>query len=76
VAVEAANLALKALATGGLFVGGGIPPKIAPLFQEHFMPAFLGTRQLKGLLATMPVHLILNPHTALRGAARLAMTEA
>lgn len=74
VAVETANLALKALATGGLYIGGGIPPKIAPIFQAHFMPAFLGNRQLKSLLNAMPVRLILNPHTALLGAARLAMS--
>jgi glucokinase len=74
-AVEAANLALKALATGGLFIGGGIPPRIAPIFQQHFMNSFLDQRELNGLLAAMPVHLIMNPHTALLGAARLAMTR-
>lgn len=76
VAVESANLALKALATGGLFVGGGIPPRIAPLFQEHFLATFIGQGPLKGLLAAMPVHLIMNPRTALLGAARLAMSKA
>lgn len=71
-AVEAANLALKALSTGGLFIGGGIPPRIIPVFRDVFVPAFVGQRLLAELLAAMPIHLISNPRTALLGAARLA----
>ena len=74
-AVESANLALKTLSTGGLYLGGGIPPKLAPLFEKHFMATFLGHRQLREILAAMPVYLIMNPQTALLGAARLAMAS-
>lgn len=74
IAVESANLALKSLSTGGLFVGGGIPPRIIPVFREVFVQAFTGQRLLRELLAAMPIHLITNPKTALLGAARLAMT--
>ena len=73
-AVEAANLALKALSTGGLFIGGGIPPRIIPIFRDVFVAAFVGQRSLRELLAAMPVQLISNPKTALFGAARLAMS--
>jgi glucokinase len=72
-AVEAANLALKALSTGGLFIGGGIPPRIIPIFRDVFVSAFVGQRSLRELLAAMPIHLVTNPKTALLGAARLAM---
>ncbi len=73
-AVESANLALKALSTGGLFIGGGIPPQIVPVFLEAFVPAFIGQGPLRELLAAMPIQLITNPKTALLGAAHLAMT--
>ena len=72
-AVESANLALKALSTGGLFIGGGIPPRIIPVFRDAFVAAFVGQRSLRELLAAMPIHLITNPKTALLGAARLAL---
>jgi glucokinase len=68
---EAGNLALKALATGGVYLGGGIPPRILPaLEQERFMEAFRRKGRMSGLLARMPVHVILNPKVALLGAAR------
>lgn len=73
VAVEAANLALKTLSTGGLFIGGGIPPKLISVFQEVFMASFVRPGALQPLLAAMPVRLILNPETALLGAVRLAL---
>ncbi len=76
IAVEAANLALKSLSTGGLFIGGGIPPRILPIFRDGFVPAFIGHGLMRELLAAMPVHLITNPKTALLGAARLAMAPA
>jgi glucokinase len=67
---EAGNLALKALATGGVYLGGGIPPRILPaLEQERFMEAFRRKGRMSGLLARMPVHVILNPKVALLGAA-------
>ena len=75
-AVEAANLSLKALSTGGLFIGGGIPPRIVPVFRDVFVSAFVGQRSLRELLAAMPIHLVTNPKTALLGAARLALRAA
>ena len=67
---EAGNLALKVLATGGLYLGGGIPPRILPLLQgEQFMQAFLHKGRFTELLGRVPVHVILNPKAALLGAA-------
>ncbi|UCC64059.1 MAG: glucokinase [Anaerolineae bacterium] len=67
---EAGNLALKVLATGGVYLGGGIPPRILPaLEQERFMEAFRRKGRMSDLLARMPVHVILNPKVALLGAA-------
>lgn len=67
---EAGNLALKVLATGGVYLGGGIPPRILP-FLEHqeFMESFCGKGRLANLLERTPVHVILNPKAALLGAA-------
>jgi glucokinase len=70
---EAGNLVLRALATGGLFLGGGIAPKILPwLRREPFRRAFLDKGRLSPLLAATPVRVILNERTALLGAARVA----
>ncbi len=67
---EAGNLALKAFATGGVYIGGGIAPKILPLFQQpNFMTAFLNKGRFAELLAKVPVKVILEPKTALHGAA-------
>jgi glucokinase len=67
---EAGNLALKVLATGGVYLGGGIPPRILPaLEQDRFMEAFRRKGRMSDLLARMPVHVILNPKVALLGAA-------
>lgn len=69
-ASEAGNLALKVLATGGVYVGGGIPPRILPFLRgEPFMAAFRSKGRMTGLLARMPVHVILNPKAPLLGAA-------
>ncbi len=70
-AAEAANLALKVLAAGGVFVGGGIPPRIMPLLSRYFMPSFIGGGPLHDFLADIPVRVIQNPRTALFGAASL-----
>jgi glucokinase len=70
---EAANLALKVLSTGGVYIGGGIAPKIiAKLTEDRFMKAFIGGGRMKNLLAAMPVRVIMNDKTALIGAARFA----
>src|SRR5207244_1323064 len=70
---EAGNLALKALAVGGVFVGGGIAPKIrAKLEDGMFVSAFRDKGRLADLMATIPVHLVLEPRAALLGAAAIA----
>lgn len=68
--LEAANMALKFLATGGVYLGGGIPPKNLPfLATADFRDAFLTHQTMGKLLATIPVRVILDDHTALEGAA-------
>jgi len=70
---EAGNLALKAMATGGIFLGGGISPKILPkLTGSLFMQAFLDKGRLRSLLETIPVQVITNDKAGLLGAARCA----
>ncbi len=67
---EAGNLALKVMATGGVFVGGGIPPRIVPTLEAgSFMKAFTGKGRMQTIMKKIPVHVILNPRTALIGAA-------
>lgn len=70
---EAGNLALKVLATGGVYLGGGIAPKIIRKLQDPiFLNAFTAKGRMKPLLQAMPVRVILNDRTALLGAARCA----
>ena len=70
---EAGNLALKFLATGGVYVAGGIAPKILPhLAAGHFMAGFLDKGRHAELLAAIPVKVVLEPKAALLGAARRA----
>ena len=72
---EAGNLALKALAVGGVFVGGGIAPKVrAKLADGTFATAFGDKGRLAGLMASIPVSLVLEPRAALLGAAEVART--
>jgi glucokinase len=67
---EAGNLALKVLATGGVYLGGGIPPRILPALEgPNFMQALTKKGRFSDLLARVPVHVILNPKSALLGAA-------
>ena len=67
---EAGNLALRAVATAGLYVGGGIAPKILPALQTGtFMDAFLAKEPLRELVERIPVKVILNPEAGLVGAA-------
>jgi len=73
---EAGNLALKIMATGGVFAGGGIAPKLAGwISRGGFVDAFLDKGRLRALLEQMPVKLILEDSTALLGAARHAATS-
>ena len=70
---ESGNLALRSVSTGGLFVGGGIAPKILPALTDgRFMEALLAKGPLRELLANMPVQVILNPQAGLLGAAVFA----
>ncbi len=67
---EAGNLALKVLATGGVYLGGGIPPRILSLLNKgQFMEAFKRKGRFTELVTRIPVHVILNPKVALLGAA-------
>ena len=67
---EASNMALKVLATGGVFLGGGIPPRLLNLLQtERFIAKFGEKGRFTNLLLGMPLQVICNPQTALLGAA-------
>jgi glucokinase len=69
----AGNLAVQAVARGGLFIGGGIPPKILPALQDgRFIEAFLSKAPMEALLEAVPVRVILNPHAGLIGASVFA----
>lgn len=72
-AAEAGNLALKSMSLGGVYIGGGIAPKILPLITStHFMNAFADKGRFEELLRGMEVKISLNPETALLGAAHFA----
>ena len=73
-AAEASNMALKTMATGGVFLGGGIPPKILPLLRRPlFLESFLNKGRMRSLLETMPINVVLNDETALLGSACYAI---
>jgi len=70
------NLALTTLSTGGLYLAGGIPPKILPALHEgRFMEAFVNKGRFRGLLEKIPVRVVLNERAALIGAARYLLTS-
>ena len=67
---EAGNLALKVLATGGVFLGGGIPPRILPALRKGpFLTSFFAKGPMAPLMTGIPVHVILDHQAALYGAA-------
>ncbi|MGH9312817.1 MAG: glucokinase [Vicinamibacterales bacterium] len=67
---EAGNLALRSLATAGIYVGGGIAPKILPALEDgRFLEAFRSKGPMTDLMATIPVFVILDPRAGLLGAA-------
>lgn len=73
----AGNLALYTLAFGGVYVAGGIAPKILPALTDgRFMEAFSFKGRLTPVLKDIPVHVVMNPETALLGAARYALRKA
>jgi glucokinase len=66
----AGNLALTAMATGGVYVGGGVAPRVLPAMESgEFVQAFSEKGPMRSLLEGVPVHVILNPGSAMLGAA-------
>ena len=69
----AGNLALTGMTAGGVYLGGGIPPRILPKLDEGtFMQAFTNKGRFQDLLEKIPVRVILNDSAALLGAAQCA----
>jgi glucokinase len=67
---ECTSMALKMKATGGLYLAGGIPPKILPLLQRPvFMESFMSSDRMETLLAQVGIHVILNQRAPMLGAA-------
>jgi len=74
---EAGNLALKIMATGGVYLGGGIAPKMLPkLSGPLFMQSFISKGRMQSLMESIPVKVITNENAALMGAARCAVARA
>jgi glucokinase len=72
---EAGNLALKTLATGGVYLGGGIPPRIIPALERaRFMRSFYNKGRFSEFMAGIPVYVILNSKAALMGAAAYGLS--
>lgn len=70
---EAGNLALKAMAINGLYLGGGIAPKLLSKLKDGtFMKAFTNKGRYKRAMINVPVHVVMNQRTALIGAASIA----
>jgi len=73
-AAEAGNLALKLLSTGGVFLGGGIPPRILPFLRApRFRNAFLAKGRFSAFLERVPILVVLPPQAVLWGAALRGM---
>jgi glucokinase len=71
---EAGNMALRHLATGGVFVGGGIAPKLLPVLANgSFMRGFADKGRFRDLLRSLDVRVALNPRAPLVGAAHYAL---
>lgn len=67
---EAGNLALRTMATGGIYIGGGIAPKILPALKSGaFLRAFIDKGRFSTLLQQIPIKVVLDEKTALKGAA-------
>ncbi|GIW06437.1 MAG: glucokinase [Dehalococcoidia bacterium] len=75
-AAEAGNLALKVLATGGLFFGGGIPPRLLSILTaDRVLPVLRDKGRLAAVMERIPVSIITNPKTGLLGAAYAALSR-
>lgn len=73
---EAGNLALKLLATGGIYLGGGLPLRVLPfLREERFLAAVHAKGRFEPLLKRIPVHVILNPRAPLLGALQRGLQD-
>ncbi|CAK8714652.1 Glucokinase [Candidatus Electrothrix laxa] len=72
-AAEAANFTLKVLATGGIYLGGGMLPRLLAHVDQGRFKEFFCRGVYLDMLADIPVHIITNPNTALIGARQLAM---
>jgi glucokinase len=73
---EAGNLVLKTMATGGLFLAGGIPPRIIPyLDSQVFLDSFLDKGVMAEMMPDVPIHIITNPDTAIIGATALLFNK-
>lgn len=73
-AAQAGNLALTVMATGGLYLGGGIPPRILPALQRGaFLQSFLNKGRLRSLIERVPLRVITHSAAGLVGAARVAL---
>lgn len=73
---EAGNHALKLMSSGGVYLGGGIPPRILSRLKEgSFLNAFFDKGRMRPLMEAMPVRVILNDKAALLGAARFAALQ-
>lgn len=67
---EASNMAVKVLATGGVYLGGGIPPRLLKLLQtDRFIAEFSDKGRFSEMMLKIPIRVICNPQTALLGAA-------
>jgi glucokinase len=74
---EAGNLALKTLAIGGVYVAGGIAPRLVPVIQKGmFLRAFVAKGRMGALLEKIPVAVVLDDRCALWGAAATALVHA
>jgi len=74
---EAGNLGLRMLATAGVYLGGGIAPRLLPALRSRtFLEAFAAKGRVRALLELIPVRVVLNDRAALVGAARRAALEA
>ena len=74
---ETANLMLKTLSTGGVYIAGGIPARILPLLRSRgFLTRLTDKGRMAGVLAQMPVHVVTDPQVALLGAAGFGLEQA
>lgn len=74
---EAGNLALRGMTRAGIYLGGGIAPKILPALQgERFLQAFQAKEPHRELLSQIPIYVIQNEHASVLGAARYASLDA